>query len=89
MSGWALDPRTMSFDDIAAYTIVLLATVATLGALWLLGRCTLRTCVLWGLAVVLVPVSFAGCGEAYDDPDPCDPGCAPTECGETGACNGE
>lgn len=48
---------SVSYADMAAYTVALFVTVATLGALWVLGRCTLRTCVLWALAL-LVPVAF-------------------------------
>lgn len=29
LSSWALDPRTMSYDDMAAYTVVLFVVVLT------------------------------------------------------------
>ena len=74
---------SVSYADMAAYTVAFAVTAVTLTALWLLGRCTLRTCAVWALC--LLAVLAAGC----EDPDPCDPTCPATQCGETGACNGE
>ena len=73
----------MSYADMAAYTTAFAVTAVTLAALWLLGRCTLRTCACWALC--LLPLMAVAC----EDPDPCDPTCPATSCGETGTCNGE
>ena len=71
----------MSYADMAAYVTAFAVTAVTVAVLWLLGRCTLRTCAVWALC--LLPVLAVAC----EDPDPCDPQCPPTDCGEVG-CDG-
>ena len=79
---------SVSYDDMAAYTVAFAVTAVTLSALWLLGRCTLRTCAIWALC--LLPVLAVACGEPNPDPDKradfdnCDPTCEPSNSGELG-----
>ena len=76
---------SLAYADMAA--IVVVAVTATAGTvLWLLDRCTLRVCACWALCLLL---PLTACAAEDFDPDPCDPDCPPTQCGETGACNGE
>jgi hypothetical protein len=49
---------SMSYADMAAIVVAVAVTATAGTVLWLLDRCTLRVCAVWGLCL-LVPLSAA------------------------------
>lgn len=60
LSSWALDPRTMSYADIAAWVLFFAVVAFTGAALWLMNRATLGTLVFWAVSGVGAVFALTG-----------------------------